>query len=119
MKKDWFAPCTNPPICLPAARALAQDIAANAAPVSVALTRQMLWRMAGADHPMEAHRADSRAIQARGAIGRRKRGRHVVPGKATCGFSRSRIGRYSEHLAALERAGVQLNARFQLLARPS
>jgi hypothetical protein len=27
----------------------------------------MLWRMAGADHPMEAHRADSRAIQSRGA----------------------------------------------------
>jgi enoyl-CoA hydratase/carnithine racemase len=50
---------------LPAANALAREIADNAAPVSVALTRQMLWRMAGADHPMDAHRADSRAIQAR------------------------------------------------------
>jgi enoyl-CoA hydratase/carnithine racemase len=50
-----------------AARAFALEIADNAAPVSVALTRQMLWRMAGADHPMQAHRADSRAIQARGA----------------------------------------------------
>lgn len=52
---------------LPAARALAREIADNTAPVSVALTRQMLWRMAGADHPMEAHKADSRAIQSRGA----------------------------------------------------
>jgi enoyl-CoA hydratase/carnithine racemase len=52
---------------LPAARALAREIADNTAPVSIALTRQMLWRMAGADQPMEAHRADSRAIQARGA----------------------------------------------------
>jgi enoyl-CoA hydratase/carnithine racemase len=52
---------------LDAARALAREIADNAAPVSVALTRQMLWRMAGADHPMLAHRADSRAIQSRGA----------------------------------------------------
>jgi len=51
---------------LPAARALAREIADNTAPVSIALTRQMLWRMAGADQPMEAHRADSRAIQARG-----------------------------------------------------
>jgi enoyl-CoA hydratase/carnithine racemase len=51
---------------LPAARALAREIADNAAPVSVALTRQMLWRLAGAEHPMQAHRVDSRAIQARG-----------------------------------------------------
>jgi enoyl-CoA hydratase/carnithine racemase len=51
---------------LPAARALAREIADNTAPVSIALTRQMLWRMAGADHPMLAHRVDSRAIQSRG-----------------------------------------------------
>ena len=51
---------------LPAARALARDIIDHAAPVSVALTRQMLWRMLGADHPMEAHQIDSRAIVARG-----------------------------------------------------
>jgi enoyl-CoA hydratase/carnithine racemase len=56
----------EPADLLPAARALAREIADSAAPVSVALTRQMLWRMAGADHPMQAHRADSRAIQARG-----------------------------------------------------
>ncbi len=34
--------------------------------VSVALARQMLWRMLGADHPMEAHKVDSRGIQAMG-----------------------------------------------------
>ncbi|KQW72909.1 enoyl-CoA hydratase [Phenylobacterium sp. Root77] len=53
---------------LPAARALAREIAENTAPVSIALTRQLLWRMAGASHPMEAHRADSRGIQTRGAM---------------------------------------------------
>ncbi|MDE1173823.1 MAG: crotonase/enoyl-CoA hydratase family protein [Parvibaculaceae bacterium] len=52
---------------LPAARALAREIADNTAPVSIALTRQMMWRMLGADHPMEAHKIDSRAIYARGA----------------------------------------------------
>ena len=52
---------------LPAARALATEIAQNTAPVSVALSRQMMWRMLGADHPMKAHRVDSRGIMARGA----------------------------------------------------
>ncbi|MGO4332968.1 crotonase/enoyl-CoA hydratase family protein [Cupriavidus sp. M-11] len=51
---------------LPAAQALAREIADNAAPVSVAISRQLIWRMAGASHPMEAHRLDSRAIQSRG-----------------------------------------------------
>jgi len=59
---------------IPAARALAREIADNAAPVSVALTRQMLWRMAGAAHPMEAHMADSRAIQYRGVQGDAREG---------------------------------------------
>jgi len=51
---------------LDAARELAREIADNAAPVSVALARQMMWRMLGAEHPMVAHRADSRAMFARG-----------------------------------------------------
>jgi enoyl-CoA hydratase/carnithine racemase len=59
---------------LPAARALAREIADNTAPVSVALTRQLIWRMAGASHPMEAHRADSRGIQARGKSGDAREG---------------------------------------------
>jgi enoyl-CoA hydratase/carnithine racemase len=51
---------------LPAAYALATEIADHTAPVSVALSRQMLWRLLGADHPMAAHRADSRGILLRG-----------------------------------------------------
>ena len=51
---------------LPAAQKLAREIADNTSAVSVALSRQMLWRMAGADHPMEAHKVDSRAIYAMG-----------------------------------------------------
>jgi enoyl-CoA hydratase/carnithine racemase len=51
---------------LPAARAIAAEIAEHTSPVSVALTRQMLWRMLGASHPMEAHRVDSRGILERG-----------------------------------------------------
>ena len=58
----------------PAAVSLAREIADNTAPVSVAMTRQMLWRMAGASHPMEAHQLDSRAIQARGASADAKEG---------------------------------------------
>jgi enoyl-CoA hydratase/carnithine racemase len=57
----------EPDDLMPAARALAREIIDNTAPVSIALTRQMIWRMAGADHPMAAHQADSRAIQARGS----------------------------------------------------
>ena len=51
---------------LEAAHALAQEIAENTAPVSVALARQMMWRMLGAEHPMLAHRADSRGMVQRG-----------------------------------------------------
>jgi len=64
----------EPADLLPAAYALAREIADNTAPVSVALTRQMMWRMLGADHPMTAHEVDSRAIQARGVSGDAREG---------------------------------------------
>jgi enoyl-CoA hydratase/carnithine racemase len=51
---------------LPTARALARTFIDKTAPVSVALIRQMMWRMTGADDPMEAHKIDSRGIYARG-----------------------------------------------------
>ena len=57
----------KPADLLGAAQELAQEIGANNAPVSVALTRQMMWRMLGADHPMQAHRVDSLAIELRTA----------------------------------------------------
>jgi len=50
-----------------AAHALAREIADNTAPVSVALSRRMLWSMLGAAHPLEAHEVDSRAMASRGA----------------------------------------------------
>jgi enoyl-CoA hydratase/carnithine racemase len=52
---------------LPAAHELAVEIAENTSPVSVALSRQMMWRMLTVDHPMQAHRVDSRGINSRGA----------------------------------------------------
>jgi enoyl-CoA hydratase/carnithine racemase len=47
---------------LPTARALAAEIVQNTSAVSVALSRQLLWKLLGADHPMEAHKLDSQAI---------------------------------------------------------
>ena len=47
---------------LPAARAIAREIADNTSAVSVALIRQMMWRMLSADHPMEAHKLESLAV---------------------------------------------------------
>jgi len=44
------------------ARALAREVAENNSAVSVALTRAMMWRLSAAEHPMMAHRIDSRAI---------------------------------------------------------
>jgi enoyl-CoA hydratase/carnithine racemase len=51
---------------LAAARGIAKEIVDNAAPVSVAVARRMMWRMLGAEHPMIAHRADSRGMLSRG-----------------------------------------------------
>jgi enoyl-CoA hydratase/carnithine racemase len=44
------------------AQELAQEIADNTSAVSVALSRELLWQMLGADHPMEAHRIDSKCM---------------------------------------------------------
>ena len=55
-----------PDALLPTAHALASEIADNTSAVSVALARQMMWKLLGADHPMEAHKIDSRAIDALG-----------------------------------------------------
>ncbi|WP_420436064.1 crotonase/enoyl-CoA hydratase family protein [Candidatus Poriferisodalis sp.] len=52
----------EPDDLLPAARAIAAEIAENTSAVSVSVIRHMLWRMQAADHPMEAHKIDSRGI---------------------------------------------------------
>jgi enoyl-CoA hydratase/carnithine racemase len=57
-----------------AARELAHQIADNTAPVSVALARKMMWTMLGAEHPMIAHRADSRGMFYRGRSADAKEG---------------------------------------------
>jgi enoyl-CoA hydratase/carnithine racemase len=71
---------------------LAREIADNAAPVSVAMSRQLLWRMLGADHPMVAHRAESRGIAWRGASADSREGVEAFlekrPAKFTMSVSR-------------------------------
>ncbi len=59
---------------LPAAHALAREIADNTSPVSVALARRMMLDMLDASHPMEAHRLESRLMVARGRAGDAKEG---------------------------------------------
>lgn len=51
---------------LSAAIELAQKVTEKSAPVSIAFSRQLMWRMMGASHPMDAHKLDSRGIQLRG-----------------------------------------------------
>mgnify|MGYP003671867559 CR=1 FL=1 len=52
----------EPEALLPTARAVAREIVENTSGVSVALCRHMMWKMLGADHPMEAHKIDTRGI---------------------------------------------------------
>lgn len=56
----------EPDALLDTARDLAREIADHTSAVSVTLTRALLWHMIGADHPMEAHKADSKLIYGRG-----------------------------------------------------
>jgi len=51
-----------PDALLPTARELAREIADNTSAVSVTLARQMMWKLLGADHPIQAHRLDSQAM---------------------------------------------------------
>jgi enoyl-CoA hydratase/carnithine racemase len=53
---------------LTVAHELAREISVNVAPVSAVITRQLMWQMLGAEHPMDAHRLDSRAIYETGRM---------------------------------------------------
>ena len=53
---------------------LAHRVTEKSAPVSIAVSRQMMWRMMGAAHPMDAHKIDSRSLQIRGQSGDVKEG---------------------------------------------
>jgi enoyl-CoA hydratase/carnithine racemase len=59
---------------LPAARALAQEFVDNASAVSIAMVRQMMWRMLGAPHPIDAHEIDTAGIAALGKSGDAREG---------------------------------------------
>ena len=58
---------TSPEELMPRAVEIATELTKKSSPVSIALTRQMMWKMLGADHPIEAHKIDSRGIQIRGS----------------------------------------------------
>ena len=77
---------------LPAARAFAEKLTAESAPVSVALTRNMMWRMMGAAHPMDAHRLDSRLIWSRGSSG--------DAGEGVASFLEKRPATYPDRVSA-------------------
>ena len=49
------------------AKKIAQELVEKSAPVSIAITRQMLWRSFGQAAPYEAHVIESKAIDTRGA----------------------------------------------------
>ena len=78
-----------PGALIDAALALAASLTADSAPVSVALTRHMMWRMLGADHPNVAHRWDSRIIYTRGQMGDAKEGVMSFLGKRAPAFTDS------------------------------
>jgi enoyl-CoA hydratase/carnithine racemase len=68
------------------AREIARGLIDYSAPVSTALTRQMLWRMLGADHPNDAHKIDSRAVMARGKSADAREGLQAFAEKRTPHF---------------------------------
>ena len=68
LKGGLVSQIVEPDDLLPAARAIGREIADNTSAVSVALCRHMMWKMLGADHPMEAHKIDSRGIRGMGQM---------------------------------------------------
>jgi enoyl-CoA hydratase/carnithine racemase len=64
----------EPEDLLTAAKVIAREIADNTSAISVTLIRQMMWKMLGADHPMEAHKIDSRGIYFAGKAADAKEG---------------------------------------------
>ena len=76
----------EPDDLLAAAKVIAREIADNTSAVSVTLIRQMMWKMLGADHPMEAHKIDSRGIYFAGKAADAKEGVESFLEKRTAKF---------------------------------
>ena len=68
LKGGLISQVVEPEMLLPTAKAIGREIAENTSAVSVALCRHMMWKMLGADHPMEAHKIDSRGIRSMGQL---------------------------------------------------
>jgi enoyl-CoA hydratase/carnithine racemase len=66
LQRNLVSAVHPPTELMAAARALARSFLESSSPVAVSLTRQMMWRMLGSDHPMEAHKIESRGLTARG-----------------------------------------------------
>jgi len=76
----------QPDDLLAAAKVIAREIADNTSAISVTLIRQMMWKMLGADHPMEAHKIDSRGIYFAGKAADAKEGVESFLEKRTAKF---------------------------------
>jgi enoyl-CoA hydratase/carnithine racemase len=74
LQRNLVSALHPPTELMAAARALARSFIDSSAPVAVSLTRQMMWRMLGSDHPMEAHMIESRGLTARGSSADAKEG---------------------------------------------
>lgn len=85
-----------PDALLKEAQRIGREIAKNTAPVSVAVSRQLLWKMMTADHPMFAHQMESRLIPEMTQHPDAKEGVAAAKEKRTPNFT----GRVSEDLPA-------------------
>ena len=92
----------EPDALLPAAMELAHKVTEKSAPVSVAVARQMIWRMMGAEHPMDAHKIDSRALQSRGQSADVKEGIECFMQKRDANFPNGVAGDFPADLFAAE-----------------
>ena len=94
---------------MPTARAIAREIADNTAPVSIALTRQMMWRLLGADDPMEAHKLDSRGVYSRALSADPKEGATIVLRKAAAAVRMQGVDRHAGVFSVVGGAEVRVS----------